>query len=204
MKTLRWMVLGIAVMMVTGIANAAEKACLVRLMGMDRKAEWQAMNQADFDALQKNLKLEEKFFPKAVEAAGKEWRADELNKKIPFPGSRLAPRKIMTSTEFESMEKAEAQLSRIQDQEAEKLERQLEREKKSRQTKSKSKDSKEGELQMAASAVQAKLNEMVVKAGGTAVEAPAIEAPADVKKDEKPDAKKEVKKEAKKEAKAGH
>lgn len=205
MKTLRWLSV-LAVGLVAVAAWAGEEGYLVKVVGCDRKTEWQTMSETDFKSLEKIMKLEQKFFPKAVELAGKDWRTDELNKGITFPGSRLACRSIMTAQPFPSLEKAEAQLNRLQDQEARKLEKQLEKDKKAgvKKVKTKSQDAKEAETMRAMDLVQAKLMELVGKAGGdTNAMASEIRAPLAV--EEKGDAKgvKAGEKVAEKEAKGG-
>lgn len=190
MKTCKVLLAGLVVMAVATV-RAGEEGMLVKVVGMDHKAEWQTMSENDFKTLEKTLKLEQKVFSKAVENAGKEWRTDELNKGIPFPGGRLMPRTISTSQPFPSLEKAEAQLSKIQDQEAKKLEKQAEKDKNAKgKPKSKDQDKKEAEVVRAIDLVQAKLMELVAKAGGD-TNAMAAEVKADLTA--KPEAKVDAK-----------
>ena len=191
MKMAQWATGLIVTGVVAGSVLAAESGYLVKVIGYDHKAELETMSEVDFKALEKSIKLEQKYFPKAVELAGKDWRADELNKKVTFPGSRLTPRTIMMAQEYPSLEKAEAQLNRLQDQEAKKLEKQTEAEKKNPQLKkgkSKTVDSKEAEVMQASDLVKSKLVDLIAKAGGD-TNALASEVKAEVKGEAKAEAK---------------
>ena len=162
MRAATWWSVALAAGLMSGLVRAGDSGYLVKLSGHDRKSEWLTMSEADFKALDKNLKQELKFFPKAVEAAGKEWRADELNKKIAFPGVRLVPRTIVSAQQFPSLEKAEAQLGKIQDQEARKLQKQAEKEKGRPPPKpSKEQMEKEENTGRAVDLVKAKLNALM-------------------------------------------
>lgn len=191
MKMSYWLTVAMMIGYMTCTAFAAEEGYLVKVVGFDRKVEWQTMTENDFKTLEKNIKLEQKLFPKAVELAGKEWRADELNKGIAFPGSRLMCRSIGQAQAFPSMEKAEAQLTRIQDQEARKAEK-AEKNNPGAKKPNKALEKKEGELMQASDLVKTKLAELVTKAGGDAKDlsnAPAPEKVPEAKGEKKADAK---------------
>ncbi|MEI6787554.1 MAG: hypothetical protein WCL49_03650 [bacterium] len=166
-------------------------ACyVVKTMGFDRKIVTEMMPEADFKALEKTIKLEQQFFPKAVALAGKDWRADEMNKKIPFPGNMLKARTIMASQKFPSAEKAGEQMTKYENQEAKKAERQAELEKNSRGRGATAlKDSKkEGNIALAIDLVKAKVDALVAGGGsepGAAgpAEAGGAKVEADAKKD---------------------
>jgi len=166
-----------------GAACAGEPAYVFKLVNITREAEWQTMSEVEYKALEKNLKLEEKLFSKAVELAVKEWKADELNKKFPFPSSKLTARTIKSPTEYSSREKAEEQLAKVQDAEARKMEKQAEKEK-YRNQRGKDKVGKV-DVQSAADLVLGKLNELLVKAGGEAIQ----NAPVELKAGDKAGAK---------------
>jgi len=173
----------------TGAVMAAEEGYLVKVIGFDRKAEWQAMTETDYKVFEKSIKLEQKFFPKAVELAGKDWRTDELNKGVAFPGSRLMCRSIGSAQPFPSLEKAEAQLNRIQDQEAKKLDRKGTA---GAKKPNKAQETKEMELVQASDLVKTKLAELVTKAGGDAKDLtpePKAEKMPEAKAEKKADAK---------------
>lgn len=197
MKMSYWLVGVMLIGCMTGTVRAAEEGYLVKVVGFDRKAEWQTMTETDFKVLEKNIKLEQKLFAKAVEMAGKEWRADEFNKGIAFPGSRLMCRSIGQSQAFPSMEKAEAQLTRIQDQEARKAEKNNPAG--TAKKPNKAQEKKEMELIQASDLVKTKLAELVTKAGGDAKDLanePAAQRLPEGKAEKKADAKAEAVKKA--------
>lgn len=168
-----------------GPVRGGESSYLVRTAGFDRKVEMQTMSEAEYKAFAQTIKLEQKYFAKAVSLVAKDWRADELNKGIVFPGSRLVARNIMGAQRFASQEKADEQLSKYQDQEAKKLEREAAHDKRgnqrNRNNKSKtSQEMKEAELTRAADQVKAKLEELIAKAGGGSSEGAAAPA-ADIR-----------------------
>lgn len=161
-------------------AKVSDAAYIVKTMGMDRKIETVVMPEADYKALENTLKLEQKYFSKAVSLAAKEWRADEANKGITFPGSMLKPRSIMVAQRFATAAKADEQMTKIEEQEAKKKERAAEKEKKMRRGAPLKKDSKRDDnLALAADLVKAKLGELV--AGNGAEPAAAGAAPAAAK-----------------------
>ena len=207
MNVKHWILGVVAGVVLAGPVVAGDEFYLIKIVNYDRKRDVMTMSAEEFKTLEKNLKYEEKFFPKAVSDVAKDWRADELNKGIPFPGGRLSPRTVLAAQKFPSQEKADAQLSRYQDQEAKKAERAAEREKNDRskvkKTKNKSDLAREEETTRAADLVKAKVGEYLVKAGLTVAEtAPAKgeegkDAKADAGKDKnKNGEKKDVEKKA--------
>lgn len=178
MKLARW-VAGVVMMgMMAGSVHAGEGAYLVKVVGMDRQVEVKTLSEADFKALEKTIKLEQKYFSKAVEMAAKDWRGDEMNKGKPYAGSRLSAPMIAAAQKYPSLEKAEAQLARIQDQEAKKLEKKGGKKASSK----KGQDDREIDLAQAADVVKIKLDELIGKAGGNAPEAKPEAAKEAVKK----------------------
>jgi hypothetical protein len=185
MNMRRWLGGLVAFCIVSGTAVAAESFYLVKTQGYDRKAEMVTMSAAEYKAYEQNIKLEQKYFSKAVSLVAKEWRADPLNKTIAFPGSRLIPRTIMGAQKFSSIEKADEQLSRFQDQEAKKAERVAERERQqsrynrnASKGKSKAQESRDAELTRAADLVKAKLDDLISKGGGVGDAGPAVDVQA--------------------------
>jgi hypothetical protein len=175
--------------LMVGSVRAGDDAYLVKVAGFDRKAEWEAMSETDFKTLEKNIRLEQKYFSKALELAAKEWRADELNKGVTFQGSRISPRAIMQKDKYASLDKASAVLGRMQDQEAKKaLGKKTGSSKKGKGTGA---EMKEIQLDQAIALLKSKLDDLVAKAGGTA-NAVAPDA-KDAKLDNKADAKEAVK-----------
>jgi hypothetical protein len=113
----RWLVGVVVVGMLAGAgfvrAEGAASACyIVKIIGSDRKATLEILPEAEFKALEKTIKLEQKYFSKAVSLAAKDWREDKLNKGAPFPGAMLKPRTIMTSQKFPTMEKGGEQMTK--------------------------------------------------------------------------------------------
>ncbi len=167
MNAARWIFMLAIVVFAAGKVAAGDDYYLVKVTGSDRKVETLSMPGTEFKELEKTIKLEQKFFQKAVSQVAKEWRADELNKGIPFPGAKLSPRVIAGSQKFSSQEKAEEQLSKTEEQEAKRAER--EAKKKQHRRKPKDGGAKEKELERAAELVTAKVEELIAaKAGGGA------------------------------------
>jgi hypothetical protein len=115
-----------------------------------------------------------------VAEAAKEWRADELNKGVPFLGNRLAPRTIMTSMKYSTSEKADEALSKYEDLQSKKAEREFNKNKKTK-GKGKDKDNKDADLQAALDLVQPKLDALIAKAGGAGGKDAALEVPGGAK-----------------------
>lgn len=153
----RWLVgVVVAGMFVgAGFVRAEEGSAryIVKTTGYDRKIVMEILPEAEFKALEKTIKLEQKYFPKAVALAGKDWRADEMNKKIPFPGNMLKPRNIMMAQKFPSAEKAEEQLTKLENTEARKV------------AVSQKDPKKEGNLALAVDVVKIKLDTLVANGG---------------------------------------
>ena len=119
MKSTRW-VLGVMVAVVVMAKAAAgaeqvkeEPYYLVKTLGMDRTPDSVVMSETELRELEKTLKLEQKYFAKAVILAGKEWGTEELNKGTMFPGSMLKPRSIVSSMKYPSLEKAMEKLNKL-------------------------------------------------------------------------------------------
>jgi hypothetical protein len=167
-------------------AEEAGSCYIVKATGYDRKIVTEMLPEAEFKAFEKTIKLEQKHFPKAVALAAKEWRADEMNKKIPFPGNSLKARSIMSSQKFPSSEKAGEQMTRIENMEAKKAERLAEQEKNSRgrgrgRGTGSTKDPKKKEnLGIAADLVKTKLDALVAGGGAEAGAAELAEGGAKV------------------------
>ncbi len=169
MSAQKWFVGVLGVIMTASIVCAGEEFYLVRLKGYDKQVEVSLMSAAEFKVLDSEIKLETKLFPKAVADAGKEWRADELNKGIPFAGNKLSPRLIMGSTKYSSNDKATEALSKYDELQSKKTEREF---KKKKVEKSKAQSKQDSETAAAAEIVKAKLASMIAKGAkaGTDVE----------------------------------
>lgn len=122
MKTTQWFLGMMAAGLVAGTALAEEAGkgtekpepyYLVKMAGMDRTSDTVVVSEAELRDLEKTIKLEQKYFQKAVALAAKEWNAEEINKGIMFPGSMLKPRTIVSSMKYASSEKAEEKLAKL-------------------------------------------------------------------------------------------
>ena len=178
----------------SGRGWAGESFVVVRLADMLREDAYQVMSGDEFKQLQKQLALEERNFQKAVAQAADEWRKDEMNKTTPFPGNRLAPRKVIGQAEtFASRDKADERLNQYETREGNKRARELDKAKKTKSAVEKAKEDREMDkllqARRAADAVAAKLSALT----GTEVGAPAA-GPLD--KNAKPEEKKAVEKKA--------
>ncbi|MEI7881385.1 MAG: hypothetical protein WCI95_10985 [bacterium] len=171
MSQWKW-ILGMLAVVVTSVtvhAAAAEEYYIVKIKGLDKQLETTSMSAAEYKALDAAVKLEQKFFTAAVAEAAKEWRADELNKGVPFMGNKLAPRTIMMATKYSSSEKASEALTKIEEMQAKKEEREFKSKK--RTNKSKEQSQQESDILTAAALVKPKLDAMISKAGGNAADA---------------------------------
>ena len=175
MKMKQWILSAVAGMVLAGSAVAGDEFYLVKISNYDRSRDVMTMSAADFKALEKTLKQEEKYFAKAVADVAKDWRADELNKGIPFPGGRLVKRAIVTSQKFPTAEKADEQLTRHEDQEARKAQRAAAKTKGAKVKKPV--DPREEETARAVELVKTKIDEYVAKAGAATTEPAAANLP---------------------------
>jgi hypothetical protein len=158
------LVLG-GILALTTRASALETFCVVKITDMDKKVEHKLMSPDEFKEEEARAKAEASLFPKAEELAKKEWKADEANKSIPFPG-RLGPRKIEVVTRESSREKADKKLESL---DAASERRQNETRKSGKMTeadkkKAEAADEKEKDLGRAYESVKAKLGELMTKA----------------------------------------
>ncbi len=146
-------------------ASALDSFCIVKITDMDKKVEHKIVSAEDFKTLEAEIKTEASLFPKAEELAKKEWKADEGNKSIPFPG-RLGPRKIDVVARETVREKADKKLEALT---ASEDRRQVEPKKGGKMTDAEKKQAdakaeKEKDLQKAYDAVKTKIAELVTKA----------------------------------------
>lgn len=138
MKTARWLLGVMAAGVVAGTVMAeeagtgamkAEPYYIVKTVGFDRRNDVLSISETELRAMEKTIKLEQKYFSKALSLAAKEWRDDEINKGILFPAAMLKPRTILSSVKYASAAKAEEQLNRLADLDAKKRDRNAEKEK---------------------------------------------------------------------------
>jgi len=174
MSTWKWIFGMLAVVMASFTAQAGEEYYLVKIKGFDKQIEMTSMSATEYKALEAAVKLEQKYFMAAVAEAAKEWRADELNKGVPFMGNKLTPRTIMMATKYSSSEKATEALSKIEEMQSKKDERDFKSKK--RTTKPKDQIKQESEIMTAAALVKTKLDAMISKAGGNAADAKGADA----------------------------
>ena len=76
-------------------AAGFERFQVIKLYDFNREFQYQVVSKDELRSLQNELRAEAKMFNKAVNAAKKEWRKDELLSGS-FPSSAVAPRKIQT------------------------------------------------------------------------------------------------------------
>jgi hypothetical protein len=163
-RHLTCLVLG-GILALTTSASALETFCVVKITDMDKKVENKIMSPEEFKEEEARAKAEAALFPKAEELAKKEWKADEANKSIPFPG-RLGPRKIEIVTRESNREKADKKLESL---DAANERRQTDTRKSGKMTEADKKraeaaDEKEKDLGRAYESVKAKLAELMTKA----------------------------------------
>lgn len=133
MKTMIQMLWLVVVMTASGaFAAAGESYMLVKLMGYDKKPTMEIMSATEYKEFQKQVKLEQRYFQKALAQASKEWREDKVNKGISFPISHLAPRTITGDRRFSSQEKADAELQQFNEMMDKRDEREAKRNSRSR------------------------------------------------------------------------
>lgn len=161
MSMWKWIVGVVAFGVVSLTVQAGEDFYLVKVKGFDKQVETEVISAAEFKALESAIKLEQKLLPKAVAEAGKEWRADEFNKGIPFAGNKVTPRIIMSATKYASQDKANEALTKFEDLQSKKAER--DSKKKTEKTKEQLKQ--EGDLAAVAAVVKNKLEELSAKGG---------------------------------------
>lgn len=174
MRISKWVV-GMVAVVVMGLAvQAGEETYLVKIKGLDKQTEMQVLTAAEYKALEATLKLEQKFFPAAIAQVAKEWRADEFNKGISFPGGKLSPRTIMTATKYSSPDKASEALAKIEEMQSKKEDREF----KKKALKSKEQLKLESEIRSAMDLVKPALDALVAGKGGGAA---GVEAPGGAK-----------------------
>jgi len=128
-------VLGVfAVMVMAGLVCAAsESSLLVKTIGFDRKVTYEVMTGAEYKEFIKRLKLEERYFSKAVTQASKEWRMDKQNKGVSFPAAHLSARMVSGNPQrFSSQEKAKEQADKYDEAAMKREDRESERNSRSR------------------------------------------------------------------------
>ena len=189
---LRWSLSVAAMVLWSGWASAAESFSVVRVSDMLHEETYQVVSADELKQLQKQLALEERSFQRALSLVGEEWRKDEAIKTTPFPGGRLAPRKMVGTPEsFTDRAKADARAGQLEERESkkhagDKTTTKTHTTTKATGTKAGSKDSREADrllqLRRAADLVAAKLAELTGGAATPAAGAPGADKKADDKK----------------------
>lgn len=184
MRTMSW-VMGVWLVGLAALtAGAGEDFYLVKVKGLDKRAVIQVMSTAEFKALEAAIKLEQKYLPKAIAEAGKEWREDDFNKKSPYVGNKLSARTIMSAMKYSSQEKASDALTKAEDLQAKKDEREFSK----KAGKSKDQIRLESDLMTVSALVQTKLDALIAAGGKADAKAapakegaPAMEVPGGAK-----------------------
>ena len=183
MSIWKWMMGVVMVVSFSLTVQAAEEFYLVKSKGLDKQVEMKVMSAAEYKELETTIKLQTKYVPAAITEAAKEWRADELNKGVPFPGNKVSAPLIISTAKFSSSEKATAELTKYEDMQAKKDEREAKKAK----TKSKDQSAKEvkqeSELRAAAELIKPKLEALIAKGGAAGAKGAGadLEAPGGAK-----------------------
>lgn len=77
-------------------------------------------NSEEYDELMNQMKLEKRYFRKALKLAKAEWDADETHTKQ-FPAYAVSPRSVMVKGKYQDEEKAQEKLAKLEESEYEKL-----------------------------------------------------------------------------------
>jgi len=102
-----------------GLFAAGDKLYLVKITDVDNTDEYEIKTPEELKALQDEIKAQAKVFPKAVEAARKEWKNDPRTSKTAFPASAVGPRQVMVvGTPFISSDQASKKLDSMQTRES--------------------------------------------------------------------------------------
>jgi hypothetical protein len=154
-------------------AAAVDTFLVVKVAEMNRAVGYQVMTPAEYKGLDARIQRESRLYTQAEQLAMKEWKADEGNKGIPFPGGRLSARKATVVAQFSAREQADKKIESYKDIESR---RQLQEMAASRNLTPQQKKLKEAEaekerqVEQAAELVKAKLDELLAreeeKAGG--------------------------------------
>jgi hypothetical protein len=166
-----WLVVIVSSMALAARAATDEGCVLVKVSEMDRTVTTQVMSAPEFKDFEKTLQSEKKYFQGALQLAAKAWKEDQSNKTTPFPQGRIAPRSIVGSPEhFATRTKADDQLNKYQEREAQKEAREKDKTK-GKAAKPKDELDKEkkraDEALRAADLVKAKIAELMAGKPGT-------------------------------------
>ena len=161
-------------------APATETYVLVKTTDFQREPKSEVMSAAEFKELDKTIQNEAKYFQAALSAAQKEWMADEMNKRTAFPSGKISARKIVGMPDrFPNRDKADAALTAMEERQAKKDARELDRTRGAPQKskeKLKEEQDKEAAVARAVELLQTKLGDLMSGAKTPAAEAGAPKA----------------------------
>ena len=172
------------------VARAGEKYFVVKVTDFTKEMKYDVLSQEDLKALENEIKEEARLWPRAESAAQKEWQSNEQYKGKAWPKGAIAQRTVKAMGQpFPDESKAEDKVSKIEENEAEKI---AEEEEKASKAPAKAKDKDKGKdsdrenmYAMARAIFTQKLTEVkeadakakAEKAGGGEAAAPAPAAP---------------------------
>jgi hypothetical protein len=144
-------------------ATPKELMYLVKLEDHAGVASHQVMTTNEWASLQQTIAREAKAFDRAVANAQKKWKAGEDTKKKSFPAGAIKQQKATKVDTFDSPDKANDRLARIQKSEGDKLKRDAERKAEQDKTakKSKTQMAKEQDREREREATEAEARQLV-------------------------------------------
>jgi len=170
-------------------ASAAEKYFVVKVTDLTKEMKYDVLSQEDLKALENQIKEEARLWSRAETAAMKEWLTNEQYKGKAWPKGAISQRTVKTVGQpFPDESKAEDKLSKIEENEAEKIADEEEKAKKAPPKPGKDKEKGNAERDnmyaMARAIFEQKLTEVkeadtkakAEKAGGGEAAAPAAPA----------------------------
>ena len=165
------------------VAVRAESVNVVEVYDLQRKVTREIMATAEMRELKKTIEAEARVYPKALELTKKEWDAAEkpapaapgakAEKGVaptPFPASMLSPRKFVDKGSFTDKDKAQKKLDQLEKVDADLFEKEAKEKKAKQQLEASNPASKKKSAGMddhgaaagrAATALQAKIDELV-------------------------------------------
>ena len=147
-------------------AAAGETFLVVKTTDMNHSVEYKIMSPDEHKELQAQIQTEARLFPKAQEQAAKDWKDDPANKQSPYPGGRLAARKVevveRATTQAQADKKLDAcNTAESKRQDAEQPRRTSKSSSAGESKQEKAKLQKEMDLQKACDLVRSKLDALV-------------------------------------------
>ena len=105
-----------------------ERYMVVKVQDHAKETTCQVMSADEFKAIQEEIRIETKVFPKALAEAQKAWREDPDTARKPFPKASFAVRRATPMGTFPDREKADAKVAGFEEREQQAKEKDKERE----------------------------------------------------------------------------